>query len=271
VIDEEGEQLGVLPTFEALRLAQERGLDLVEVAPTAIPPVCRLMDYGRFKYEQTKREREARKNQKIVELKEVRLTPRTDEHDIVAKVKMITRFIEEGDKVKVTIRFRGRELAHPQLGRQVLEEVTKNLQGTAVVERPPLMEGRAMFMILSPPGMRASAPGLRPEVPQAGAPQPRPPMQGGPPRPPMPAGPRPPMQPGPRPPMPAGGQPMPAGGQPMQPGGPPPTQAGGPPPMRGPAPAPRPVPAGGPPAPPRPAPAQADGPPRPSAPPPRAG
>jgi translation initiation factor IF-3 len=236
----------VLPTFEALRLAQERGLDLVEVAPTAIPPVCRLMDYGRFKYEQTKKEREARKNQKVVELKEVRMTPRTDEHDILAKVKTITRFIEEGDKVKVTIRFRGRELAHPQLGRQVLEEVTKNLQGVAVVERPPLMEGRAMFMIMSPPGARSSMP--QPQRPDgAGAQPPRPPMQAGP-RPPMPAGPRPPMPAGPRPPMPAGG-----------PGGPPP---GSPGPARPPMPAPRPVPAGGPAAAPRPAPA--DGPPRPA-------
>ncbi len=224
----------MLPTFEALRIAQERGLDLVEVAPTAIPPVCRLMDYGRFKYEQTKKEREARKNQKVVELKEVRLTPRTDEHDILAKVKTITRFLDEGDKVKVTIRFRGRELAHPQLGRQVLEEVHRHLANTAVVERPPLMEGRAMFMILSPPGARGG-PGapptprpdgqtaaVRPPVP-AGQVSPRPPAPAAAPgqigRPPMapqrpvPAG----LAPGaPRAPAPPVSQPRPAGPPPPQ-------------------------------------------------------
>lgn len=225
--------MGVLPTFEALRVAQERGLDLVEVAPTAIPPVCRLMDYGRFKYEQTKREREARKNQKVVELKEVRLTPRTDEHDILAKVKTINRFIEEGDKVKVTIRFRGRELAHPQLGRQVLEEVTRHVQGSAVVERPPLMEGRAMFMILSPPGQaRPAGVGARPDM--AGAP-----AGAGPMRPPMPAGPgrpgpgtvgapgQPPMRApaagpdgGPRPPAGAGAPAPPRPAAPLAPGAP---------------------------------------------------
>ncbi|HEY3108153.1 MAG TPA: translation initiation factor IF-3, partial [Chloroflexota bacterium] len=206
VIDEEGEQLGVMPTFEAMRLASERGVDLVEVAPTAIPPVCRLMDYGRFKYEQTKKEREARKNQKVVELKEVRLTPRTDEHDVMAKVKTIQKFLGEGDKVKVTIRFRGRELAHPQLGREVLEEISKNLTGTAVIERPPLMEGRAMFMILSPPGLRSGPPqGARP--PQAA---PAPAQQpAGAPRPPVPQGAPPPGPGGQRPPPQAG--PVPAG------------------------------------------------------------
>lgn len=249
--------MGVLPTFEALRVAQERGLDLVEVAPTAIPPVCRLMDYGRFKYEQTKREREARKNQKVVELKEVRLTPRTDEHDIAAKVKMITRFIEEGDKVKVTIRFRGRELAHPQLGRQVLEEVTKQMQGTAVIERPPLMEGRAMFMILSPPGAaRPTAPPPRPDMLGMGAGGPLTGGPGGPMRPPMQGGPRPPMQGGPpmRGPTPGGPQgPRPA--SPMGPGGPP---------RQGPTPSPRPAPPdGAPPARPA-APAPAAPPPRPA-------
>jgi translation initiation factor IF-3 len=208
-----------MPTFEAMRMAQERGLDLVEVAPTAIPPVCRLMDYGRFKYEQTKKERDARKNQKIVELKEVRLTPRTDEHDIVAKAKLIQKFIDEGDKVKVTIRFRGRELAHPQLGRQVLEEISNTLKATAAVERPPLMEGRAMFMILTPPGLRSA-----PSGPPRPAPQGPPgvsPQGGPPPGPPRPPGP--PQQGGPRPPGPmpnAGPRPAPAGMGP-RPDGPP--------------------------------------------------
>ncbi|TAK24637.1 MAG: translation initiation factor IF-3 [Chloroflexota bacterium] len=157
LIGDEGEQLGIVATIEAMRMAVERGIDLVEVAPTAVPPVCRLMDYGRFKYEQTKREREAKKNQKVVELKEVRMTPRTDEHDVMAKVKTIQRFLDEGDKVKVTIRFRGRELAHPQLGRQVLDQVAEQLKTTSTIERPPLMEGRAMFMIMAAPGARSVA------------------------------------------------------------------------------------------------------------------
>src|SRR5438309_3708486 len=149
VIGEEGEQLGIMPTAEALQMARERGLDLVEVAPNAVPPVARLLDYGRFKYEQEKKDREARKNQKIVLLKEVRLRPKTDEHDVDFKTKRIERFIEEGDKVKVTLRFRGREMAHPNLGRQLLEEVADRVKNIAVVERMPLMEGNTMTMILA--------------------------------------------------------------------------------------------------------------------------
>src|SRR5918911_1693251 len=149
LIGEDGEQLGVLPTFEALQIARERGLDLVEVAPTAVPPVARLLDYGRFKYEQEKKDREARKNQKIVLMKEIRLRPKTDEHDIDFKAKQIERFIEEGDKVKVTLRFRGREMAHPGLGRQLLEEVADRVKNVAAVERMPLMEGNTMTMILT--------------------------------------------------------------------------------------------------------------------------
>lgn len=150
LIDENGEQLGVLPTLEALRIARERNLDLVEVAPTAAPPVCRLIDYGKFMYEQTKKEREARKNQKAVLLKEVRLTPKTDEHDVEFKSRMVQKFLEDGDKVKVTVRFKGREMAHPQLGRQVLETVANNLKNVATIERTPLIEGRTMTMILAP-------------------------------------------------------------------------------------------------------------------------
>ena len=156
----------MLPAIEALRIARERNLDLVEVAPNAVPPVCRLMDYGKFKYEQTKREREARKHQKIVLLKEVRLTPKTDEHDIEFKSRTIQRFLEDGDKVKVTVRFKGRELAHPQLGRQVLDTIASNLRNAATVERTPLMEGRTMTMILSPTpnqkGSGSSAPASSP-------------------------------------------------------------------------------------------------------------
>jgi translation initiation factor IF-3 len=149
LIGENGEQLGVLPTLEALRHARERGLDLVEVAPTAVPPVCRLLDYGRFKYEQEKKDREARKNQKIVLMKEIRLRPKTDEHDIDFKSKQIERFIEEGDRVKVTLRFRGREMAHPNLGRQLLEQVADRVKNVAAVERMPLQEGNTMTMILT--------------------------------------------------------------------------------------------------------------------------
>lgn len=125
-------------------------MDLVEVAPTAVPPVCRLLDYGKFKYEQTKKERETRKHQKVSLLKEVRLTPKIDEHDLDFKSRAAKKFLESGDKVKVTVRFKGRELAHPQIGRQVLEAVAQKLQGVAVVERVPAMEGRTMTMILSP-------------------------------------------------------------------------------------------------------------------------
>lgn len=145
-----GEQVGVVPLSQALEIARERNLDLVEVAPTAVPPVCRLMDYGKFKYEQTKKEREARKHQKVVLLKEVRFSPKIDEHDLEFKTRTIQRFIEAGDKVKVTVRFKGRELAHPQLGKQVLDEVASRLKGLAAPERPPLMEGRNMTMILAP-------------------------------------------------------------------------------------------------------------------------
>ncbi|MCL4459500.1 MAG: translation initiation factor IF-3 [Chloroflexi bacterium] len=150
MIGEAGEQLGVLPLAEALRIAQTHNLDLVEVAPGAIPPVCRLLDYGKFKYEQTKKEREARKNQKMAVLKEVRLTPRAGEHDLQFKTRTIKRFLQSGDKVKITVRFKGREMAHPQLGRQVLDTVTGYLKGIAAIERMPMMEGRTMTMILGP-------------------------------------------------------------------------------------------------------------------------
>lgn len=133
-----------------MRIAGERGLDLVEVAPTAAPPVCRLMDYGKYKYEQTKKEGEARKNQKIVLLKEMRLRPKIGEHDLDTKTKMVQKFLQEGDKVKVTIVFRGREMAHPQLGRVLLDAVVDKLKGVANVERSPLMEGKSMSMILAP-------------------------------------------------------------------------------------------------------------------------
>ena len=146
-------------TADALATARQHGLDLVEVAPTAVPPVCRLLDYGRFKYEQEKKDREARKNQKVILLKEVRFRPKTDDHDLNFKTKAIERFIEDGEKVKVTIRFRGRELAHPNIGRQVLEQVAGRLKNIALVERMPQLEGNAMTMILSK-GKTAVAPAV---------------------------------------------------------------------------------------------------------------
>lgn len=156
VIGDDGEQFGVVPLFEALRMAQERGVDLVEVAPTAVPPVCRLLDYGKYRFEQDKKERESRKNQKVALLKEVRMGPATDDHDLDFKSKQIQKFIEEGDKVKVTVRFRGRQMAHPQLGRQVLDSIVQKLQGVASVERMPLVEGRTMSMIMTTPTGRSA-------------------------------------------------------------------------------------------------------------------
>jgi len=149
LIDEDGQMVGVMSSAQALALARERDLDLVEVSPMAVPPVCKLMDWGRFKYEQAKRENEARKHQKTFELKEIRMRPRTDEHDLGVKVRKIEEFLAEGDKVKVGVLFRGREMAHPELGRVVLDRVTAELKGTAVLERPPIMEGKMMSMIVS--------------------------------------------------------------------------------------------------------------------------
>jgi translation initiation factor IF-3 len=169
LIDENGEQLGVQPTPDALRIARERGLDLVEVAPMATPPVCRLMDYGRFKYEQTKKERDARKHATKVELKEVRLRPKTDEHDIAFKTRNVQRFLEEGDKVKVTLLFRGREMAHPQIGRNILENVAEQVRSLGQVERMPLMEGRTMTMIISPLKSKVPGGGSSPPAPPAAA------------------------------------------------------------------------------------------------------
>lgn len=149
LIDETGQVLGIFSSMQALAIARERDLDLVEVSPMAVPPVCKLMDYGRFKYEQAKKESEARKNQKTTELKEVRISPRTDDHDLAVKVRKVEEFLADGDKVKIGVRFRGREMAHPELGRQLLEKIINDLKNISAVERPPLMEGKMMFMILT--------------------------------------------------------------------------------------------------------------------------
>jgi len=149
-IDPDGEQLGVLDTFDAIRKAEDFGLDLVEVQPNADPPVCKILDYGKFKYEAQKRANEARKKQKIIEVKEIKLRPNIDEHDYQVKMRNVQKFLSAGDKVKVTLRFRGREMAHQELGANVLTRVREETDEFAKVEAMPKMEGRQMIMVLAP-------------------------------------------------------------------------------------------------------------------------
>jgi translation initiation factor IF-3 len=148
VINSDGEQLGVLDTREAIKRAEEQGLDLVEVAPTAKPPVCRIMDFGKYKYEMAKKAAESRKHQTVIVVKEIKLRPRTDDHDVNFKMNNIKRFLEEGNKVKVTVMFRGREMAHIDHGRAVLERIVSELQNDAIIEQPPRLEGRNMTLLL---------------------------------------------------------------------------------------------------------------------------
>jgi translation initiation factor IF-3 len=148
VIAADGEQLGILDTREAIKKAEELGLDLVEVAPTAKPPVCRIMDFGKYKYELAKKAHDSKKHQSVILVKEIKLRPRTDEHDINFKKNNIKRFLEDGNKVKVTVMFRGREMAHTSHGRAVLDRIIGELQNEAAVESPPRMEGRNMTMLL---------------------------------------------------------------------------------------------------------------------------
>ena len=155
VTDVNGESLGVMLTRDALHLAEEKHLDLVEVAPKARPPVCRIMDFGKYRYEQQKREKEVRKKQKIITIKEVKLRPNIEQHDFEVKLKNAQRFIEEGNKVKVTIMFRGRELSHPELGGEVLDKLAKVLEEVVTVERAAKLEGKNMTMILSPKAQKA--------------------------------------------------------------------------------------------------------------------
>ncbi|MEI8093220.1 MAG: translation initiation factor IF-3 [Spirochaetales bacterium] len=149
LIEGEGEQR-VVSIMDALQMAREQNLDLVEVAPNSVPPVCKIMDFGKFKFEQEKKLRDAKKNQKVVQLKEVRMQPKIEKHDIEFKVKHILEFLGEGDKIKVTVRFRGREMAHPELGRKVLDKVLEMLEGQYVMESLPKMEGRLMSMLINP-------------------------------------------------------------------------------------------------------------------------
>jgi translation initiation factor IF-3 len=151
LIDQNGDQVGVMATDEARQRATEAGLDLVEISPKARPPVCKIMDYGKFKFEQAKKNQQAKKKQKKVQLKEVKFRPNTDDGDFQVKMKNLRKFIDQGNKVKVTIMFRGRELAHRELGSQMLDRVVEEVQEEAVVEqRPAKMEGRFMIMLLAP-------------------------------------------------------------------------------------------------------------------------
>ncbi len=150
VVLEGNEQLGVMSSRDALRIAQEHHLDLVEIAPAAKPPVCRIMDYGKYRYEQQKREKEVRKKQKTFDIKEVKLRPGIEEHDFNVKFKNAVRFLEDGDKVKITIMFRGRELSHPELGQVLLDKMAEQLKTMAAVERAAKLEGKNMIMIVAP-------------------------------------------------------------------------------------------------------------------------
>nr|WP_216598196.1 MULTISPECIES: translation initiation factor IF-3 [unclassified Ruegeria] len=150
MIGAEGENVGVVHPAKAMQMAAEAGLDLVEISPNANPPVCKIMDFGKFKYETQKREAEARKKQKIIEVKEVKFRPNTDTHDYDVKMKNVFKFLEKGDKVKVTLRFRGREMAHQNLGRELLQRVAEDVKDLGKIENMPKMEGRQMIMMIGP-------------------------------------------------------------------------------------------------------------------------
>ncbi|BDG06807.1 translation initiation factor IF-3 [Anaeromyxobacter oryzae] len=181
LVGPEGEQLGVLPVEQALARAQELGMDLVEVSPMAKPPVCKIMDYGKFKYLEKKKQNEAKKKQVVVQLKEVKLRPRTEEHDYDVKIKKVREFLGEANKARITVMFRGREMSHRELGQKVLQRIIEDLRDVAVIEAAPRMEGRQMFMILAPnPKMlqsqrdraKAQAASAPAAAPQPGAPAP---------------------------------------------------------------------------------------------------
>lgn len=150
MIGPDGEQLGIMPTPDAFRQAQEMGYDLVEVAPTSQPPVCRIMDYGKYKYELSKKEHQSRRHQKSTQVKEIKLRPRTDKHDLEIKIRQIKGFLAEGNKTKVTLMFRGREMANPEMGRAVINTVIEQLADAGTIEHAPRMEGRNLIMIVAP-------------------------------------------------------------------------------------------------------------------------
>ena len=158
MIDDTGQQLGIMPPQQALTIARQKGLDLVEIAATATPPVCRIMDFGRYQYQEQKRARQAKKHQKIIEVKEIKFRPKVDEHDYQFKKKHIERFLLDGDKVKATIFFRGREMAHPEIGRRILERLIGELSDVAMAEASPRQEGNQMHVILTGKAGRKTAP-----------------------------------------------------------------------------------------------------------------
>jgi translation initiation factor IF-3 len=176
VIGADGGQLGVLDTSEALRIAEEGGLDLVEVSPKAMPPVCKIMDYGKFKYEDSKKRKDAKKHQSTVTYKEIKFRPKTDAHDLDFKVKHIRRFLSEGNKARLVVIFRGREIVHPETGQAMLKKVVELTSDIAMVEQPPMMEGRRMLMIISPRGgvINRPVPTTGTGTVSAGAPSPSP-------------------------------------------------------------------------------------------------
>jgi translation initiation factor IF-3 len=164
VIDETGQQLGIMPPPQALTIARSKGLDLVEISPTAVPPVCRIMDYGKYQYQEAKRSREAKKHQKVIEVKEIKFRPKVDEHDYQFKKKHIERFLEDGDKVKATVFFRGREMAHPEIGQRILMRLIEDLAELAMPETMPRQEGNQMHTILSQKrGAKPATRSTRPE------------------------------------------------------------------------------------------------------------
>ena len=155
MIDDDGQQLGIMPPPQALALARSKSLDLVEISPTAVPPVCRIMDFGKYQYQEQKRSREAKKHQRVIEVKEIKFRPKVDEHDYDFKKKHIERFLSEGDKVKATIFFRGRENAHPEIGRKILDRLMGELGEVAIAEQEPQKEGNQLHTILAPrPGVK---------------------------------------------------------------------------------------------------------------------
>ena len=171
LISEEGEQLGIMSAEEALKIAEEAGLDLVKIAPNAIPPVCRIMDYGKFRFEQTKKEKEAKKNQRVIEIKEIRLGPSIGDNDFNTKIKNGIKFLNEGNRVKVSVRFRGREMAHTEIGKELLDQFAARCEDVATIDKQAKLEGRNMFMFLSPkpvkPEKKKKEPKTEEPAPQA--------------------------------------------------------------------------------------------------------
>ena len=174
VIDDEGQALGIMNVRDALNIAQEKGLDLIEVAPTAQPPVCRIMDYGKYKYEQGKREREQHKKSKHQEVKGIKMGPVTAEHDFQVRVRHAQEFLKDGDKVKVTIQFKGRQITHPELARRLMERMVEATADISVVEKPAMIEGRMMTLILTPKPEGHKAADAKPAPPKSATPKPKP-------------------------------------------------------------------------------------------------